>query len=42
MVDAGAINQQKLLQFYKIEQLSQLTRQQGKGIILSKTGEVVE
>lgn len=42
MVDAGAINQQKLLQFYKIEQLNQLTRQQAKEIILSKTGEVVE
>lgn len=42
MVDAGAINQQKLLQFYKIEQLNQLTRQQAKEIILSKTGEVIE
>ena len=42
MVDAGAINQQNLLKYYKIEQLNQLTWQQAMEIIRSKTGEVIE
>ena len=42
MVDVGAINQQNLLKYYKIEQLNQLSRQQAMEIIRSKTGEVIE